>query len=84
MAGRKRLPRKDRLASGNQLYVLNRAGHLHVVDENLEPISSAEADVAIKAGMEADARDPRFERKSELVVDEPVDGGGWEAGASHC
>ena len=51
---RRKLPRSVRLASGPALYVLNRAGRLALIPDDaseLAPLSSADADRAIKASM---------------------------------
>jgi hypothetical protein len=52
MAGKHLPPREVRLATGAQLYVLNRAGKLRLVlEEELEPVLNGEADAAIKRSM---------------------------------
>ena len=73
MAGRKRLPRKARLASGKQLFVLNRAGHLHLGDEELEPISSAEADAAIRRSIQENADRERTQKTGSVPISVPDD-----------
>ena len=55
MAGRKSLPRNLRRATPAQLWCLNRAAKLKLVeDEELEPVSNAQADAAIRRSMAKD------------------------------
>jgi hypothetical protein len=64
MAGKRALPRELRLATGPQLYALNRAGRLKLsLDEDLEPVSNAQADEAIKHSM---GRNPSARVKHSL------------------
>jgi hypothetical protein len=52
VAGKRALPRELRLATGPQLYALNQARRLKLVlDEEVEPVSNAQADEAIKRSM---------------------------------
>lgn len=78
MAGRKSLPRHLRLATGPQLWALNRAAKLKLVeDEELSPVSNADADGAIRRSMAKDARrsmmdpDPSLE---SVAHEEPAAG----------
>ncbi len=52
MSRKLKTPRHSRIATKGQLFVLNRAGRLKLVeDEDLPPIWNSEADAAIKRSM---------------------------------
>lgn len=68
MTGKRSLPRKLRPATGPQLFVLNRAGRIRLVeDEEREPISNAEADEAIRRSMRL-AAEPEDGRAAEHLL----------------
>jgi hypothetical protein len=65
----KKLPSQHRLATSAQLWVLNRAGRLKLVqDDELDPIRSAEADGAIKRSMGAASESLRATRATHRTA----------------
>lgn len=67
-----RLP-ENALASARQLWVLNRAGRIRLVNEELEPVSKTEADSAIRrslaeaSGGESDPNEYKLGYKAERL-----------------